>query len=138
MPIYDFRCQTCGAHVALRISYSDYDTTQPICPQCGQATLVRRITAVRVAKSTEQRLDKLADFSRFADVDENDPRAMGRMLREMAAEAGEDLGGEFGAVVERLEAGDAPEAIEADLAASGMLDDAPPPPPPPPSAIPDD
>lgn len=130
MPIYDFRCQTCGARVAVRISYRDYDTAQPVCPHCGQATLVRRITPVRVAKSTEQRLDSLADPTRFADVDENDPRAMGRMLREMAAEAGEDLGGEFSAVVERLEAGDAPEAIEADLVASGALpDDAPLPPP---------
>ena len=46
------------------------------------------------------------------DVNENDPRSLGRMMRRMADETGEDLGPEFGEVVGRLEKGEDPEAIE--------------------------
>jgi hypothetical protein len=46
------------------------------------------------------------------DLNENDPRSLGRMMRRMADETGEDLGPEFGEVVSRLEKGEDPEAIE--------------------------
>jgi hypothetical protein len=67
---------------------------------------------VRVVRSEESRLDDLADPSMLADFDENDPRSMGRMMRRMADEVGEDLGPEFDEVVGRLEAGEDPEEIE--------------------------
>jgi hypothetical protein len=43
---------------------------------------------------------------------EEDPKAMGRMMRKMSREMGEDLGPEFDEVVGRLEAGQSPEDIE--------------------------
>jgi hypothetical protein len=46
------------------------------------------------------------------DLNENDPRSLGRMMRRMADETGEDMGPEFGEVVGRLEKGEDPEAIE--------------------------
>jgi hypothetical protein len=43
---------------------------------------------------------------------EEDPKAMGRMMRKMSREMGEDLGPEFDEVVGRLEAGQSPKDIE--------------------------
>ena len=43
---------------------------------------------------------------------EDDPRALGKMMRKMRGELGEDVGPEFDEVVDRLEAGQSPEDIE--------------------------
>jgi hypothetical protein len=52
----------------------------------------------------------MADMSDLPD--ENDPKSLGRWMRKMSAETGEDLGPEFGEVVGRLESGESPDAIE--------------------------
>ncbi len=65
-------------------------------------------------------MEKMADPSSWGDFDENDPRSLGRMMRKMGQEMGEDLGDEFREVVDRLEAGEDPEAIEAELPDMGM------------------
>jgi hypothetical protein len=47
----------------------------------------------------------------FANVDENDPRAMGRMMRRMAELTGEKMDGEVEEVVRKLEEGADPESL---------------------------
>lgn len=51
----------------------------------------------------------------FANVDENDPRAMGRMMRRMAELTGEKIDGEMEEVVRKLEEGADPEKLEEEL-----------------------
>ncbi len=63
-------------------------------------------------------MQDLNDPSKFADL-ENDPQAMGRMMRKMSAELGEDMGPEFHEMVTRLEAGQSPDEIEAAMPHSG-------------------
>jgi hypothetical protein len=53
----------------------------------------------------------------FSNVDENDPRAMGRMMRRMAELTGEKIDGEAEAVVRKLEEGADPESLEEQLGA---------------------
>lgn len=48
----------------------------------------------------------------FANVDEDDPRAMGRMMRRMSELTGEKLDGEMEEVVRKLEEGADPDALE--------------------------
>jgi hypothetical protein len=48
----------------------------------------------------------------LAGLDEEDPRSLGRYMRKMSKEMGEDLGDEFDEVVGRLESGESPESIE--------------------------
>lgn len=43
---------------------------------------------------------------------EDDPQSLGRMIRTMSREGGEDLGPEFDEVVDRLESGQSPSEIE--------------------------
>jgi len=52
----------------------------------------------------------------FSQVDENDPKAMGRMMRRMAELTGEKLDGQMEEVVRRLEEGADPDSIEEQLA----------------------
>jgi len=70
-------------------------------------------------RSEESRLESMADPTSWGDFDENDPRSMARMMKKMGNEIGEDLGPEFDEVVDRLEAGEAPESIDTSLDSGG-------------------
>lgn len=73
------------------------------------------MTRVRIAKSEENRMDSMAnEFSGFEGM-EDDPKAMGHMMRKMGKEMGEELPPEFNEVVDRLESGQSPEEIESAL-----------------------
>ena len=112
MPYYEYRCSDCDSKVRLFFTYIQYDTAVPICPVCNSVNLKRLISRVALAKSEESRLESLDEDSLLAGLDEEDPRTLGRAMRKMSQEMGEDLGPEFDEVVERLESGQSPEAIE--------------------------
>jgi len=112
MPYYEYRCLDCRRKIRLFFTYAQYDTAIPVCPNCEGHNLKRLINRVALAKSEESRLDSLDEDSFLAGLDEEDPRALGRAMRRMNQEMGEDLGPEFSEVVERLESGQSPEAIE--------------------------
>ena len=75
----------------------------------------RRFSRFAAVRSEDRRADDLAGDPALADIDEKDPRALGRMMRKMGEELGEDLGPEFGELVGRLESGEDPEKIEEEL-----------------------
>jgi putative FmdB family regulatory protein len=122
MPLYDFRCQACGKFARLQFSYSEYGKVQPVCPHCGSQKMNRRISRVALAKSEDARLETMMDGDSLAGLDENDPRSLGKFMRKMGQETGEELGDEFNEVVDRLEKGESPEAIEQSMPdlAAGM------------------
>jgi hypothetical protein len=100
------------------MTYAEYGTRPLTCPNCGSKNVRRRMPRVRVAKSDESRMDSLAgdfsDPSALAGL-ENDPQALGRMMRKMGKELGEETPPEFSEVVDRLEKGQSPEEIEKEL-----------------------
>ncbi|MBN1180128.1 MAG: zinc ribbon domain-containing protein [Anaerolineae bacterium] len=112
MPIYEYRCQDCQRRVSIFWrTFSEAEGGDPVCPRCGGTHLTRLVSRVRMIRASGNLMD--ADDPSFLDnFDENDPRSMGRMMRQMADETGEDLGPEFEEVVGRLESGEDPEAIE--------------------------
>jgi len=114
MPSYEYRCLNCHKRFEVFQSYSEYGSRPVICPHCQSDQVQRRITRVRVARSEESRLENLADPASLAGM-EDDPRALGRMMRQMSQETGEELGSEFTDVVDRLEAGESPDQIERDM-----------------------
>ena len=69
---------------------------------------------MRIAKSEDRRIEDLVDPTQLAGI-EDDPRALGRLMRKMGQEMGEDTGPEFDEVVSRLEKGEDPEQIERDM-----------------------
>ena len=114
MPTYPFRCLNCKKRFEIFLTYAEYGVVLVNCPHCGDANVTRRINRVRIARSTDSLLANLDDPSSLDGL-EDDPKAMGQMMRRMGAELGEDLGPEFHEVVNRLEAGQSPEDIEAAL-----------------------
>lgn len=111
MPYYPHICLDCHKRFDVFLSYSDYGTKPVHCPNCESTNVRRRITRVRVARSEESRLESMADPSSLEGL-EDDPKALGRMMRQMSSEMGEDMGPEFDEVIDRLEAGQSPEDIE--------------------------
>ena len=131
MPIYEYRCADCQKKVSVFFrSFSAVDQERPRCPICHGTHLTKMVSKVRVLRgaSSAGSEDGLDD-SMLDDLNENDPRSLGRMMRRMADETGEDMGAEFGEVVSRLEKGEDPEAIEksmpelADMGDGGPGDD---------------
>lgn len=128
MPTYPYRCLNCKKRFDIFMTYAEYGTIPVSCPHCGDSNVTRRISRVRITRSADSMLDNLDDPSSLDGL-EDDPKAMGQMMRRMGAELGEELGPEFHEVVNRLEAGQSPEEIEAALpdlgeGDSGGLDEA--------------
>jgi putative FmdB family regulatory protein len=111
VPIYEYHCQHCGRRVSIFWrTFSEAEEGEATCPRCGGQRLQRLVSRVRVIRSEDAALDDMSDLGDLPD--ENDPRSMGKWMRRMSGDLGEDLGPEFDEVVGRLEAGESPEQIE--------------------------
>jgi putative FmdB family regulatory protein len=120
VPIYEYRCRQCGHRVSVFWrTFSAAENGSPVCSYCGGTSLDRVPSRIRVLRSEDSRTDDLSDLSDVPDLDENDPASLGRWMRRMSSEVGEDLGPEFDEVVGRLESGESPEAIEKSLPGLG-------------------
>ncbi len=125
MPTYEYRCLACKKRFSLVLTYSQYGQKPIACPHCHSENVQRRIGRIRVARSDDSRMETLADPANLAGLEE-DPRALGRMMRDMSREVGEDMPPEFDEVVNRLEKGQSPDEIERelpDLGAAGPAED---------------
>jgi putative FmdB family regulatory protein len=129
MPTYDFVCMNCGQRFDIFLTFDEYGKRKVTCVHCGHSNVRRRMTKVRIARSEESRMDSIADESALEGM-QDDPRALGRMMKKMGNEMGEDLPPEFDDMVDRLEAGQSPDEIESalpdlgsDSAGADSLDD---------------
>ena len=121
MPTYDYTCSACRKRFDVFLTYQEYGVKPVNCPHCGSSKIKRRAPRVRVLKSEESRLAQMADPAMLSRIDE-DPKALGQMMRKMGSEMGEELPAEFGEVVDRLEAGQSPDEISSaipDLGSEG-------------------
>jgi putative FmdB family regulatory protein len=114
MPLYEYRCQDCRRLFEVRMGYAEHGNKPISCPWCRSERVQQRIRRVRFGRSNDSRMESLADPANLDSIDE-DPRALGKMMRKMSSELGEDMGSEFHEVVDRLEKGQSPEQIEQDL-----------------------
>jgi len=122
MPVYEYRCQNCRRLVRLTFTFSEYGKVEPVCTYCESNDLTRRIGRVTMAKSEDSRMDGMMDDSALAGLDEDDPRSLGKFMRKMSNEMGEDMGDEFNEVVGRLEKGESPDSIEQSMPDLGSGD----------------
>lgn len=121
MPSYTYRCLDCRRKFDVFQSYAEYGKAVVVCPHCQSENVQRKFNRVRVARSGHSRLEDLADPARLAGIDQ-DPQALGSMMREMQQELGEDMGGEFDEVIDRLGKGQTPDDIEAAMPDLGADD----------------
>ena len=114
MPIYEYRCQECR-RVSSFLILNLRDPFVPVCKQCGSHFLERVLSRVHVRLSEETRLERLADPSAWAGVDEDDPKSVAKVLKKMGQEMGEDFPGEVDQLVEEAmdsQPGDAAEETD--------------------------
>jgi putative FmdB family regulatory protein len=107
MPIYEFRCRSCGRKTT-EIVLSRDRIGDVRCRACGGADLERLWSRFATVKSDDARLDALDDPSALAGVDENDPKSVMRWMKRMGQEMGEDGGDDFEAAMEQELAGGSP------------------------------
>lgn len=111
MPNYEFRCIDCKARFEKFYTYSEYGQSPVVCPQCNSTNTQRSIGRIRVSHGETPYLESMADPLALASVDK-DPRSLGKMMKQMSQQLGQDMGGEFNEVVGRLEKGESPTQIE--------------------------
>lgn len=99
MPIYEYRCQECRKK-SVFVTLSVKSTFTPKCKKCGSLKMEKIVSRVAVFRSEESRMESLADPSKLAGLDENDPKSVARWMKKMGKEMGEEVGEDFDQVVE--------------------------------------
>jgi putative FmdB family regulatory protein len=115
VPIYEYRCLACKRRTSVFVR-SVSSPASGGCDHCGSKKLSRLMSKFAVHKPG-------IDFDNPASMDsldESDPRAMARMMRQMGEESGEDMGSEFEQMLGRIESGEDPDSV---MAESGDGDD---------------
>ena len=128
MPIYEFYCKKCHT------IYSFYSITvetekRPHCPKCGRVKLERQISLFSTLRNRgeeedlpipdmdESKLEKAMNLmAREAEgMDGEDPKQAANLMRKLTDMTGLDLGPGMQEALRRMEAGEDPEQIEAEM-----------------------
>lgn len=141
MPIYEYYCPDNHRIYQFFAKTLAQGRTVPRCPDNPKFRMVKALSAFAVggqaredaaggaaapgAGEADPRMEAAmgAMEREFAHVDENDPRAMGRMMRRMAELSGERIDGEMEEVVRKLEEGADPDSLEDQLGGDPDADD---------------
>ena len=137
MPIYEFACPKCRRTFSFLSKRVNPDRL-PICPRCGSKTLTKQVSRFATMKGLKEpaakpesagdeppmpdmddpRIERaMTEMERDMEhLDENNPRHMAHMMRKMKdlLPAG-TMPKELDVAIKRLEAGEDPQKIEADM-----------------------
>jgi hypothetical protein len=137
MPIYEFYCPENNRIYQFYARTLAQGRTVPQCPDNPKYQMQKVLSSFAVGSAgsgdageapgppdspggpADERIEAaMGEMEReFSNVDEKDPRAMGRMMRRMAELTGEKIGGEMEEVVRKLEEGADPDSLEEQLGA---------------------
>ena len=134
MPIYEYYCPDC--HTVFNFFSARIDTAaRPDCPRCERRGLERKPSRFATLKRRDEDegedlsvpgLEGL-DESRIEGAmeslmremggteDEEDPRAMGHMMRRFSELSGLEMGDRMEEMIQRMEAGEDPESLEEEM-----------------------
>ena len=128
MPIYEFYCADCNT-IFNFFSKTVNISKKPKCPGCKTKTLSRQMSAFAfTGKATE---DSEADDLPFDEnkmekamqmlageadkINEDDPRQAANLMRKLSDMTGLEMGPGMNEALKRMEAGEDPDAIEAEM-----------------------
>ena len=133
MPVYECYCPDC--HTVFNFFSRRVDTeTRPACPRCGRPDLARQASLFAISKRRSEG-DAECDPGLPAGVDEErmmralasmegemegldehaDPKQAARLMRRLFDASGLQLGGSMAEAIRRMEAGEDPDQIDAEL-----------------------
>ena len=129
MPIYEFYCGAC--HMIFNFYAGSVNTTKrPSCPKCDKPKLERRMSVFSTPRNRgeeaedaplpdldETKMEKAMQvLSKEADhMDENDPKQAANLMRKLSDMTGLNLGPGMEEALRRMEAGEDPEQVEAEM-----------------------
>jgi len=134
MPIYEFFCSDCNM-IFNFFSRSINTRKKPKCPKCKKKSLSRQMSVFAVTGAASEESD-MDDFpidegkmekamqlmAREADqMNEDDPRQAADMMRKLTDVTGMELGAGMQEALSRMERGEDPEKIEAEM--GNLLED---------------
>lgn len=131
MPIYEFYCQDCHtvySFFSLRINTEKL----PSCPKCARPRLERQASVFAVSRNLaedqagdgpdlsgmdEAKLERAMEMiAREAEnMNEDDPRQAAQLMRKLRDATGLDFGAGMDEALARMEAGEDPEQVEAEM-----------------------
>lgn len=130
MPIYEFFCHKCNT-VYNFLARSAHTDKIPYCPQCKRVRLKRQMSIfAKVSRTGDQegpaddmppmdeaKMEKaMAMLAGEADrINEDDPRQAANLMRKLSEATGLNLGPGMEEALHRLERGEDPEQIEAEM-----------------------
>jgi putative FmdB family regulatory protein len=130
MPIYEFYCQQCNTIYKFFSRTINTEKT-PGCPECRDVKLERRMSMFSMGSGSseddpgdaglapidESRLEKaMSALAKESDrINEDDPRQAANLMRKLSDAAGLKLGAGMEEALARLEKGEDPEKIEAEM-----------------------
>ena len=128
MPIYEFYCEDCNT-IFNFFSRSVNTSKKPKCPACKAKTLSRQMSAFAFtgkAKEDGDMDDLLFDEHKMEkamnmlageaeNINEDDPRQAANLMRKLTDMTGMELGPGMQEALKRMEAGEDPDAIEAEM-----------------------
>lgn len=88
MPIYEYLCPQCRRRFRKLVGMVANETALA-CPRCGSTEVTRQISRFARVRSEDEALEVLSDD--IENLDENDPKAVRRMMRTLSREMGEDM-----------------------------------------------
>lgn len=94
MPIYEYVCGDCRALSTIFIRGKCDENQVVTCQRCGSANLTRIMSRFAAFQSEENRLENLADPSRWGGFDESDPKSVANFVKRMGNEMGDEMGRE--------------------------------------------
>ena len=128
MPIYEFYCAKCNT-IFNFFSKTVNTTKKPKCPKCKTKILSRQMSAFAVTGKAKENSD--ADDLPFDEgkmekamqmlageadkINEDDPRQAANLMRKLSDMTGLQLGPGMNEALKRMEAGEDPDAIEAEM-----------------------
>lgn len=130
MPIYEYYCPDC--HVIFNFfSRSIRTDRRPKCPRCRRPDLEKQVSRFsatgRAAEkpgpetadsdpAMDARMEKAFEsMAADADAMDDDPRSAAQFMRKLSGAAGIKLNGAMEKTLQRIEAGEDPDSIEADM-----------------------
>ena len=129
MPVYEFYCPDC--HMMFKFFSRRVNTeTLPACPKCGRPELSRQLSMFAISRGmtgeapspfpsqmneTQMERALMSMASEAEGMDESDPRQAAQMMRKLSESMGLKLGDGFQEAMRRMEAGEDPDQIEAEM-----------------------
>lgn len=128
MPIYEFYCNRCNI-IYNFLARSVNTRKKPNCPRCKKVKLQRQVSLFSMARSgdegagpddlpvdeakMERAMETLAHEAEG--LNEDDPRQAAKLMRKFSDMTGMEFKGNMEEALRRMESGEDPEAIEAEM-----------------------